>query len=254
MVARPQSLQDYLHDQLGWFDLDRRAAGDGRPDHLQPRRQRLSAEPAGRPARPRRRRRARLGAGRSRRWRSCRSSIRPASAARDLRECLLLQLTPGMPYYEQLKTLISNHLEDLEHNRLPVIERKTGYSIELIQEALGRAAQAEPQAGRRTSATASCPPSRPTCSSSWTTTAGTRCGSKTAARPSLFISPYYRKLLDERTGQRRDARVHQAEDQLGPVADRLDRAAPQHADPRGPGDRRSPDRVPRTRGPSPSSR
>src|SRR5436190_9340527 len=22
MVARPQSLQDYLHDQLGWFDLD----------------------------------------------------------------------------------------------------------------------------------------------------------------------------------------------------------------------------------------
>ncbi len=22
MVARPQSLQDYLHDQLGWFDLE----------------------------------------------------------------------------------------------------------------------------------------------------------------------------------------------------------------------------------------
>ncbi len=52
-------------------------------------------------------------------------------------------------YYEQLQTLISNHLEDLEHNRLPVIERQTGYSIELIQEALVRAAQAESQAGRR---------------------------------------------------------------------------------------------------------
>ena len=51
----------------------------------------------------------------------------PGVAARDLRECLLLQLTPGMPHYEQLKTLISSHLEDLEHNRLPVIERKTGY-------------------------------------------------------------------------------------------------------------------------------
>ena len=30
MVARPQSLQDYLHDQLGWFDLapDLRAMAD----------------------------------------------------------------------------------------------------------------------------------------------------------------------------------------------------------------------------------
>ena len=26
MVARPQSLQDYLHDQLGWFDLEPRSA------------------------------------------------------------------------------------------------------------------------------------------------------------------------------------------------------------------------------------
>lgn len=55
-------------------------------------------------------------------------------AARDLRECLLLQLTPDMPYYDELKTLISGHLEDLRDNRLPAIKRKTGYSIELIQE------------------------------------------------------------------------------------------------------------------------
>ena len=60
----------------------------------------------------------------------------PGVAARDLRECLLLQLVPGMRCYEQLKTLISIHLEDIEHNRLPVIERKTGYSIPLIQLAL----------------------------------------------------------------------------------------------------------------------
>ncbi len=53
----------------------------------------------------------------------------PGVAARDLKECLLLQLTPGMENYEQLKTLIANHLEDLEHNRLPQIERKTGYSL-----------------------------------------------------------------------------------------------------------------------------
>src|SRR4029078_6667026 len=54
-------------------------------------------------------------------------------AARDLKECLLLQLTPGMPHYEQLKTLIANHLEDLEHNRMPLIARTHGHSIERIQ-------------------------------------------------------------------------------------------------------------------------
>ena len=67
----------------------------------------------------------------------------PGVGARDLKECLLLQLTPGMDYYEQLKTLISNHLEDLEHNRLPQIERKTGYSMELIKETLEQLAAFE---------------------------------------------------------------------------------------------------------------
>jgi RNA polymerase sigma-54 factor len=59
----------------------------------------------------------------------------PGVAARDLRECLLRQLVPGMPYYDELRTLISQHLEDLRDNRLPAIKRKTGYSIETIQQA-----------------------------------------------------------------------------------------------------------------------
>ena len=71
----------------------------------------------------------------------------PGVGARDLRECLLLQLTPGMPYYEQLRTLIANHLEDLEHNRLPVICRRTGYSIELIQQALDELRKLNPKPG-----------------------------------------------------------------------------------------------------------
>src|SRR5690606_27073778 len=41
--------------------------------------------------------------------------------ARDLRECLLLQLTPGQPHHDELKVLISDHLEDLRDNRLPAI-------------------------------------------------------------------------------------------------------------------------------------
>jgi RNA polymerase sigma-54 factor len=56
-------------------------------------------------------------------------------ASRDLRECLLAQLVPGMPYYEELRTIIANHLEDLRDNRLPLIQRITGYPIETIQRA-----------------------------------------------------------------------------------------------------------------------
>ncbi len=71
----------------------------------------------------------------------------PGIAARDLRECLLLQLTPDIPYYEELKTLISGHLEDLRDNRLPQIERKTGFSIERIQEAWEQLRKLNPKPG-----------------------------------------------------------------------------------------------------------
>ena len=57
----------------------------------------------------------------------------PGVAARDLRECLLLQLTPHMDYYAELKTLISNHLEDLRDNRMPLIQKAMRLSIEEIR-------------------------------------------------------------------------------------------------------------------------
>ena len=38
-----------------------------------------------------------------------------------------------MPFREALTTLISSHLDDVLQNRLPLIERKTGYSIDLIK-------------------------------------------------------------------------------------------------------------------------
>src|SRR4029077_19295820 len=59
----------------------------------------------------------------------------PGVAARDLSECLLKQLRPEMDLYEEQKTLISNHLEDLRDNRMPQIMKATGYSIDLIKEA-----------------------------------------------------------------------------------------------------------------------
>ncbi len=61
-------------------------------------------------------------------------SLEPAGiAARDLRECLLNQLRPDMYMYEELRLIIDKHLEDLAENRLPLIEKKTGISIEKIQ-------------------------------------------------------------------------------------------------------------------------
>ncbi|MFI5453900.1 MAG: RNA polymerase factor sigma-54 [Isosphaerales bacterium] len=60
----------------------------------------------------------------------------PGVGARDLRECLLLQLTPETPCHDVLQILISQHFGDLEHNRLPAIEKKTGIPLEKIKEAL----------------------------------------------------------------------------------------------------------------------
>jgi RNA polymerase sigma-54 factor len=71
----------------------------------------------------------------------------PGIAARDLRECLLLQLTPDMPHYDEMKTIISNHLEDLRDNRLPLIEKTTGFSIARIKTAWEQLRKLNPKPG-----------------------------------------------------------------------------------------------------------
>jgi RNA polymerase sigma-54 factor len=68
-------------------------------------------------------------------------------AARNLRECLMIQLSPGMPYYDEMKKLISHHLEDLAENRLPIIQRKTGFTIETIQAAREELHKLNPKPG-----------------------------------------------------------------------------------------------------------
>ncbi|VTR97118.1 RNA polymerase factor sigma-54 [Tuwongella immobilis] len=56
--------------------------------------------------------------------------------ARDTKECLLLQITPEMPHRDILRRLILNHLEDIQHNRLPIIQRRTGFDLNAIREAI----------------------------------------------------------------------------------------------------------------------
>jgi RNA polymerase sigma-54 factor len=145
MVARPQSLQDYLHDQLGWFEItvelrqmaDRIIYNLDANGYLQGRIEDL-IEPDAPPEQLAMAQQALTLVQRL---------DPPGVAARDLRECLLLQLKPGMAYYEQLKSLIGGHLEDIEHNRLPVIERRTGFSIALIQKALVELRKLNPKPG-----------------------------------------------------------------------------------------------------------
>lgn len=60
----------------------------------------------------------------------------PGVGARSVQECLLLQITPETPYADVLRILIRDYLEDLEHNRLPQIERKSGIPLDTIKEAL----------------------------------------------------------------------------------------------------------------------
>ncbi|MCA9033123.1 MAG: RNA polymerase sigma-54 factor, partial [Planctomycetaceae bacterium] len=72
----------------------------------------------------------------------------PGVGARDLRECLLLQITPETPLREHLITLISDHLDDIIQNRLPLIERKTGYSMEDVKATIEQMRTLNPFPGR----------------------------------------------------------------------------------------------------------
>jgi len=192
MAARPQSLQDYLHDQLGWFELDPqlRAMCDRIIYNLDPNgRLQSSLEDL-------------LGADASeedlrlaeRALALVQKLDPPGVGARDVRECLLLQLTPGMPHYEQLQTLIAGYLEDLEHNRLPVIAKKTGFSIALIQDLIRemRALKMNPGAEFNN---AYVPPVTPDVFVEQGDDGRYRVRLEDGRTPSLFISPYYRKLL-----------------------------------------------------------
>ncbi|MGI9519259.1 MAG: RNA polymerase factor sigma-54 [Pirellulaceae bacterium] len=73
----------------------------------------------------------------------------PGIGARDLKECLLMQLTDDRPWLDEMRTLIAGHLEDLRDNRLPQIQKATGYSIEQIQQAWEQLRKLNPKPAAR---------------------------------------------------------------------------------------------------------
>ena len=134
MVSRPQSLEDYLIDQLSFFDIskeERRLVNlvianldDG--GYLKSSAEEIanSIDPPCTPDQ----------------IRQAMSIVQrldpPGICARDLAECLLLQLTSETPNPDAVKSLITNHLENIRHNRIPAIQKTTGLDLNQIKEAI----------------------------------------------------------------------------------------------------------------------
>ncbi len=76
-----------------------------------------------------------------------RQATHPAMGARDLRECLLLQIEARGIEAPLLHALIADHLQDLEANRMPRIAKATGRSIDDIKLALARMRELDPIPG-----------------------------------------------------------------------------------------------------------
>lgn len=70
--------------------------------------------------------------------------------ARDLEECLLLQLTPETQHRDLLRMILVNHLlEDVATNRLPVIQKRTGADLQTISDAIEVLKHFDPKPGSR---------------------------------------------------------------------------------------------------------
>jgi RNA polymerase sigma-54 factor len=204
MAARPESLLEYLEHQLSWYDLSpelRRMCEriiynlDSNGYLKSPLEDLLSPAPV------------ELN-GDAESWRAQQMKLAvealaivqlldpPGIAARNLKECLQLQLTPGLLFYEELQVLIENHLEDLENNRLPLISKKTGFSIETIQEAWEDLRTLKPKPGADFNETFA-PTVTPDVYVESRSEGGYSVRLEDGQLPTLYISPTYRKLLQD---------------------------------------------------------
>jgi RNA polymerase sigma-54 factor len=73
--------------------------------------------------------------------------IHPALGARDLRECLLLQLDAYKLDDELVRQIVDLHLDEVTANRLPRIAKLTGRSLEDVKDALETLRALEPRPG-----------------------------------------------------------------------------------------------------------
>ena len=204
MVSRPESLLDYLQHQLSWFDLDdnvrriceRIIYNLDSNGYLETPLQDLLGQPP-----------EDLN-GNADSWQAEQLKLAehalaivqrldpPGVGARNLKECLLQQLTPGLLFYEELQVLIENHLEDLENNRLPLISKKTGFSLETIKEAWEDLRTLKPKPGSEFNDNFA-PSVTPDVFIDRREGGGYEVRLEDGQLPSLYISNYHRKLLQD---------------------------------------------------------
>jgi RNA polymerase sigma-54 factor len=79
--------------------------------------------------------------------RELRRVVHPAIAARDLRECLLLQLDAGEVEDPLVRQIVESHLDDITTNRLPRIAKATGRTIDDVKHALETIRSLDPNPG-----------------------------------------------------------------------------------------------------------
>ena len=118
----------------------------------------------------------------------------PGVGARDLKECLLLQIRHDMPDARHLRRLVSDHLEDLAGNRLPLIARKTGFSIEEIERLRQRLHSLKPKPGA-VFTTPIVVPVKPDVYVEQAADGGWKVRLEEIDLPNLRISPLYREML-----------------------------------------------------------
>jgi len=118
----------------------------------------------------------------------------PGVGARDLRECLLLQIRLDMPHARQLRRLVADHLEDLAANRLPLIERRTGFSIPEIERLRDELHVLQPKPGALFLSTY-VPPVKPDVYVDQTADGSWKVRLEDVDLPNLRISPTYREML-----------------------------------------------------------
>src|ERR1700730_5873914 len=147
MASRPPSLQDYLNDQLAFLDV--------LPAELELLRYMIShIDERGYLATPLEDIARGLDAAVTlAQLEEALARIQkldpPGIGARDYMECLLLQVTSETPHREVVRALIVSHLEDIRHNRLPVIQKRTGFDLETIQEAIEVLKHLNPKPGSK---------------------------------------------------------------------------------------------------------
>ena len=125
-------------------------------------------------------------------------------AARDLGECLLLQLAAEEAAGADVtleKTIVQHHLADIELNRLPVIARRTRKTVEEVKRAIENLARLNPRPGLLVGS-ASAPIIRPDIVVDVDERGQLVITMPDGDMPRLYVSGTYRKLARDRSADR----------------------------------------------------